>query len=107
MAVLGDQPVSRPLDRVQRPGDVAHLHDHVADVEQAQPVGGRQAQFRMVVAGQQDAHVADRRRAEPRARPEDGAAVEGQARSEEHTSELQSLMRYSYAGFWWNKTTQQ
>src|SRR3546814_8032742 len=24
-------------------------------------------------------------------------------RSEEHTSELQSLMRISYAGFWWKK----
>src|SRR3546814_10537911 len=31
--------------------------------------------------------------------PEDDPFVEGQARSEEHTSELQSLMRISYAVF--------
>src|SRR3546814_1476390 len=31
-------------------------------------------------------------------------AIVGGARSEEHTSELQSLMRTSYAGFWLKKT---
>src|SRR3546814_1748764 len=31
------------------------------------------------------------------------AGVDGLARSEEHTSELQSLMRISYAVFCWNK----
>src|SRR3546814_1436761 len=31
-------------------------------------------------------------------------ATIGIFRSEEHTSELQSLMRISYAGFCWNKT---
>src|SRR3546814_8812660 len=33
--------------------------------------------------------------------------VVGAVRSEEHTSELQALMRISYAGFCWTKTTVQ
>src|SRR3546814_5996485 len=32
-----------------------------------------------------------------------GSEREKQGRSEEHTSELQSLMRTSYAFFWWKK----
>src|SRR3546814_4952457 len=48
-------------------------------------------------------------RARFRARPPDRhARLEGEAeRSEEHTSELQSLMRISYAVFCWNKTNNQ
>src|SRR3546814_6490923 len=53
------------------------------------------------------AEVADARRLWPKGffvvpgvRPANGAAGD---RSEEHTSELQSLMRISYAGFWLKK----
>src|SRR3546814_2139997 len=38
--------------------------------------------------------------------PDDPDAFEGPARSEEHTSELQSLMRISYAVFCLKKNTQ-
>src|SRR3546814_6054208 len=42
-------------------------------------------------------HGAPRRKPDPRQSPQDGARAAG--RSEEHTSELQSLMRISYAVF--------
>src|SRR3546814_2420595 len=48
-----------------------------------------------------DGHVGDRRR---RKLPLPAAAPAAQGRSEEHTSELQSLMRISYAVFCLKKT---
>src|SRR3546814_3873235 len=43
--------------------------------------------------------------AEDRPAPQAGLAMTGRARSEEHTSELQSLMRISYAVFCLKKNT--
>src|SRR3546814_3271440 len=60
--------------------------------------------------GQSDAGPDLRRRLDPRGRPAharhvpDGGELAG--RSEEHTSELQSLMRISYAAFCWEKKKQ-
>src|SRR3546814_1926440 len=44
---------------------------------------------------------------DPHPRPEDGLERQGEGRSEEHTSELQSLMRISYAVFCLKKKRQQ
>src|SRR3546814_6366144 len=44
--------------------------------------------------------------AHPKAHDIAAVAEQGEARSEEHTSELQSLMRISYAVLCWKKKTQ-
>src|SRR3546814_2965217 len=96
------------------------LHDRLAAVLRPAPVdapvqqvGGR-TQLRLgggvgvevaachERADDQQRGVDHRQLAAPHARA--GVAVQ-EVRSEEHTSELQSLMRISYAVFCWNKTT--
>src|SRR3546814_7176384 len=52
-----------------------------------------------VAAGQRRPHRLHLHRRVPVGRGGDGARMRAEARSEEHTSELQSLMRLSYAVF--------
>src|SRR3546814_9023981 len=76
----------------------ARLHDHRALLHWRPAGGGYPAQGpapRPRRRAVHDPHL-DRRRARHRPR---AAGAEGQARSEEHTSELQPLMRISYAVF--------
>src|SRR3546814_5234151 len=74
----------------------ATRHDHVGEQQGDAVVGGKLVQ-RLASAGRLDDLVA-----------ESGEVIDRHAahlRSEEHTSELQSLMRTSYAGFCLKKKT--
>src|SRR3546814_2180092 len=76
------------LDESQQGVDLAHLGPRQRDVQQRRGV----VADRRSVSGSEPAQLLDV------AQGVDGGAV-GQIRSEEHTSELQSLMRISYAVF--------
>src|SRR3546814_4915694 len=84
----------RPQPVVDTAVDVQHLHVALEDVDERQEVGALQAV--LVEPFGRDVAGCDQRHAEPE-------QVLEQARSEEHTSELQSLMRISYAVFCLNK----
>src|SRR3546814_3845219 len=86
---------SLALDLRRRQPGVAALDDEAAD---------RVAPVIALELGPDDEDIGDRRAGDPHLRAVQHIAVGG--RSEEHTSELQSLMRISYAVFCLKKTKQ-
>src|SRR3546814_5697977 len=91
----------RPHQLVRIDGDepAAAAHRRARSLDPAMPAlrGHRAGAHRLLSRAFRAAH--DRRRGRPRPRLDPDAAREPGSRSEEHTSELQSLMRISYAVF--------
>src|SRR3546814_8558881 len=87
--------VSKNGGNLGAPGSVSHSFDRMGLVTYPASAGDADALFEAALeAGAEDV-----------ASSEDGHEIwTAQERSEEHTSELQSLMRNSYAVFWMKKT---
>src|SRR3546814_4146704 len=83
----------------------APRHEGVQEPQQRRRVSGQEE--RHSVASEHVLRIAQELRGRPAADQRSRAYARGQARSEEHTSELQSLIRNSYADFCLKKKTRQ
>src|SRR3546814_1242417 len=79
-----------------RPAIPDHLQRHIDDDDKAQP---RDPAVALDIFGEDVGGDAHQRNRQDETDNENARMVAGGARSEEHTSELQSLMRISYAVF--------